>query len=66
METMGDMHQSDPISIHLRIRFFLGDVRDKSRLERAFNEVDVLVHTLLLSKYLQQNTTRQNLSKQTS
>src|SRR6186713_700870 len=27
-----------------RIRFFIGDVRDKSRLERALNGVDFVVH----------------------
>ena len=27
-----------------RLRFWLGDVRDKSRLNLAFNEVDFVVH----------------------
>ena len=27
-----------------RIRFFLGDVRDYSRLKRAFDGVDVVIH----------------------
>ena len=27
-----------------RIRFFIGDVRDKDRLERAFDGVDYVVH----------------------
>jgi len=31
-----------------RLRFFLGDVRDKSRLERSMADVDVLVHAAAL------------------
>lgn len=27
-----------------RIRFFIGDVRDKDRLNRAFDEVDIVIH----------------------
>lgn len=33
-----------------RLRFFLGDVRDKDRLERAFDEVDVVVHAAALKQ----------------
>lgn len=33
-----------------RIRFFLGDVRDKERLQRAFQEVDVVVHAAALKQ----------------
>jgi len=31
-----------------RVRFFIGDVRDSSRLERAFNGVDIVVHAAAL------------------
>jgi len=31
-----------------RIRFFLGDVRDKERLYRAFNGVDIVIHAAAL------------------
>lgn len=31
-----------------RLRFFLGDVRDKDRLSRAFNGVDIVVHAAAL------------------
>lgn len=31
-----------------RVRFFLGDVRDKSRLDRAMNGVDIVVHAAAL------------------
>lgn len=33
-----------------RIRFFLGDVRDKDRLYRAFDEVDIVVHAAALKQ----------------
>ncbi|MDP2629093.1 MAG: SDR family NAD(P)-dependent oxidoreductase, partial [Candidatus Harrisonbacteria bacterium] len=33
-----------------RLRFFLGDVRDLSRLERAFCEVDIVVHAAALKQ----------------
>lgn len=31
-----------------RLRFFIGDVRDKERLERAFNDVDYVIHAAAL------------------
>ena len=31
-----------------RLRFFLGDVRDQSRIELALNEVDLLIHAAAL------------------
>ena len=33
-----------------RLRFFLGDVRDKERLDRAFEDVDVVVHAAALKQ----------------
>jgi len=33
-----------------RLRFFIGDVRDLSRLERAFNRVDIVVHAAALKQ----------------
>src|SRR3989338_6789831 len=33
-----------------RVRFFLGDVRDLSRLQRAFAEVDIVVHAAALKQ----------------
>ncbi len=33
-----------------RLRFFIGDVRDKDRLERAMNDVDVVVHSAALKQ----------------
>lgn len=45
-----EMQQSDPIFSHRKIRYFLGDVRDKSRLHRAFNEVNFIVHAAALKQ----------------
>ncbi len=36
---MAKLYQDDP-----RVRFFIGDVRDKERLYRALNDVDYVVH----------------------
>jgi UDP-N-acetylglucosamine 4,6-dehydratase/5-epimerase len=33
-----------------KIRFFIGDVRDKKRLYRAFNEIDIVVHAAALKQ----------------
>lgn len=33
-----------------RLRFFIGDVRDLPRLERAFNDVDIVVHAAALKQ----------------
>lgn len=39
------MAQEFPQSIFGQIRFFIGDVRDKERLVRAFKDVDYVIHT---------------------
>jgi len=33
-----------------RLRFFIGDVRDKERLERAMEDVDIVIHTAALKQ----------------
>lgn len=38
------MAQEFPIDKFPQIRFFIGDVRDKSRLTRAFKDVDYVIH----------------------
>lgn len=38
------MAQEYPPDKYPQIRFFVGDVRDRERLERAFNDVDVVIH----------------------
>lgn len=45
-----EMRQSDPIFDHERIRYFLGDVRDRDRLMRAFRGVDMVVHAAALKQ----------------
>lgn len=45
-----EMRQSDPVFDHDKIRYFLGDVRDKERLMRAFRDVDVVVHAAALKQ----------------
>lgn len=45
-----EMQQTDPIFSHPKIRYFLGDIRDSSRLARAFNEIDVIVHAAALKQ----------------
>jgi UDP-N-acetylglucosamine 4,6-dehydratase/5-epimerase len=45
-----EMRRSDPIFDHPKIRYFLGDVRDPSRLLRAFNEVTCIVHAAALKQ----------------
>lgn len=45
-----EMRQLDPIYDSERIRYFLGDVRDKDRLMRAFRGVDMVVHAAALKQ----------------
>jgi UDP-N-acetylglucosamine 4,6-dehydratase/5-epimerase len=45
-----EMRQSDPVFDHENIRYFLGDVRDKDRLQRAFRGVDYVVHAAALKQ----------------
>ena len=40
-------HLPDP---HKKLRFFIGDIRDRERLERAFTDVDVVVHAAALKQ----------------
>jgi UDP-N-acetylglucosamine 4,6-dehydratase/5-epimerase len=45
-----EMRRSDPIFDHDKIRYFLGDVRDKDRLMRAFRDVNLVVHAAALKQ----------------
>lgn len=38
------MEQKFPESVYPQIRYFIGDVRDKDRLNRAFQGVDIVIH----------------------
>jgi UDP-N-acetylglucosamine 4,6-dehydratase (inverting) len=39
------MEQDFPKRIYPQIRYFIGDVRDQERLERAFSGIDYVIHT---------------------
>jgi UDP-N-acetylglucosamine 4,6-dehydratase/5-epimerase len=45
-----DMEQDYPISKHPCLRYFIGDVRDLSRLEMATRDVDYIVHAAALKQ----------------
>lgn len=45
-----EMRSCDPLFDHPNIRYFLGDVRDLSRLQRAFQGVDIVVHAAALKQ----------------
>lgn len=45
-----EMRQHYPETSESPLRFFLGDVRDRDRLERAFHGVDVVVHAAALKQ----------------
>lgn len=45
-----EMRQSNPCFNSPKFRYFLGDVRDQERLVRAFNEVDIVIHTAALKQ----------------
>lgn len=45
-----EMAQKFPNSKYPSMRYFLGDVRDKERLHRAFNKVDIVIHAAALKQ----------------
>tara|TARA_Y100000816_G_C26093030_1_gene577907 strand:+ start:516 stop:1517 length:1002 start_codon:yes stop_codon:yes gene_type:complete len=45
-----DMSLKKEFSRNKKVRFFLGDVRDKDRLLRAFNNVDIVIHAAALKQ----------------
>lgn len=45
-----EMQCSNPLFKDKRMRYFLGDIRDYSRLVRAFNEVDIIIHAAALKQ----------------
>lgn len=45
-----EMKASDPLFSHPAMRYFIGDVRDYSRLLRAFSEVDYIIHAAALKQ----------------
>jgi UDP-N-acetylglucosamine 4,6-dehydratase len=49
-EMRQDLSELFPPETMKRLRFFLGDVRDRSRLELAFRDVDLVVHAAALKQ----------------
>ena len=45
-----DMQQMYPEKADSALRFFIGDVRDRDRLERAFHGVDIVIHAAALKQ----------------
>ena len=45
-----EMRQIHPDTGNSRVRYFIGDVRDKERLDRAFRGVDIVVHAAALKQ----------------
>ena len=45
-----EMSQMFPDTKYKQIRYFLGDVRDKERLKRAFKDVDIVIHAAALKQ----------------
>jgi UDP-N-acetylglucosamine 4,6-dehydratase len=45
-----EMRRRFPDPKYDRLRFFIGDVRDKNRLKRAFDKVDVVIHAAALKQ----------------
>jgi UDP-N-acetylglucosamine 4,6-dehydratase len=45
-----EMRQVFPDSAQTPVRYFIGDVRDRERLERAFHGVDIVVHAAALKQ----------------
>jgi len=44
------MRQLYPEAAHPSLRFFIGDVRDRDRLQRAFHGVDIVIHAAALKQ----------------
>jgi UDP-N-acetylglucosamine 4,6-dehydratase (inverting) len=45
-----EMAQQFPDTVYKQIRYFIGDVRDKERLLRAFEGIDIVVHAAALKQ----------------
>ncbi len=43
-------HSQDNFKHKKKLRYFIGDVRDKDRLEYAFNDVDIVIHAAALKQ----------------
>ena len=43
-------HEIKNLNKKTKVRFFIGDVRDRDRLKLAFNEVDFVIHAAALKQ----------------
>ena len=44
------LREHDPLFRDSRVRFFLGDIRDQERLQRAFQDVHIVIHAAALKQ----------------
>ena len=63
------MAQEFPVDKYPAIRYFIGDVRDKERLKRAFEGIDIVIHAAAmkhvhLAEYILWNVLKQILMVQ--
>ena len=49
-DELKQLNMSNKFQGENRIRFFIGDVRDRSRLSRAMNDVDIVIHAAALKQ----------------
>jgi UDP-N-acetylglucosamine 4,6-dehydratase len=45
-----EMQYDFPKALHPNLRYFLGDIRDKERLLRAFSDVDIVIHAAAMKQ----------------
>ena len=50
-----NLRQEYPLETHPQLRFFIGDIRDKERLKRACEGVDVIIHAAAIKQVDTQN-----------
>ena len=46
-----------------KLRFFIGDLRDKDRISRALDGIDIVIHAAALKQVQRQNIIHSNLLK---
>ena len=45
-----EMKKIQPIKKYSNLRYFIGDIRDKNRLDRALSGIDIIVHAAALKQ----------------
>ncbi|MFR6419681.1 MAG: UDP-N-acetylglucosamine 4,6-dehydratase (inverting) [Parabacteroides distasonis] len=59
-----ELKQNTSASKYPQLRFFIGDVRDGERLERACEGIDVIIHAAAIAKWIRPNIIRMNAQRQ--